>query len=161
MPIKHAFVNPKIEPGDATLIRPSNWNDDHNYPAFTVFAMQFGGDPYATRNVGAGLTDPYGASYYSKVDLTNALQARVVGAVTQNVSAVAAKIACQYSPTGAVWDYLDGVDGPYITLTPLGDLIGALVTIAVAARADVWLRWVTRDGDGSALQWHHHYLQVR
>jgi hypothetical protein len=39
MGIKHAFASAKADGGDATLIRPSNWNDDHvidtyiDYPA--------------------------------------------------------------------------------------------------------------------------------
>lgn len=30
MAIKHAFVNPKADGGDATIVRPSNWNADHD-----------------------------------------------------------------------------------------------------------------------------------
>jgi hypothetical protein len=29
MPVKHAFVSPKADGADATLVRPSNWNGDH------------------------------------------------------------------------------------------------------------------------------------
>lgn len=29
MALKHAFVSPKADGGDATLVRPSNWNADH------------------------------------------------------------------------------------------------------------------------------------
>jgi hypothetical protein len=29
MTVKHRFVNPKADGGDATVARPSNWNDDH------------------------------------------------------------------------------------------------------------------------------------
>ena len=29
MALKHKFVNPKADGGDATVMRPSNWNDDH------------------------------------------------------------------------------------------------------------------------------------
>jgi hypothetical protein len=31
--IRHAFVNPKADGGDATIVRPSNWNADHVIPA--------------------------------------------------------------------------------------------------------------------------------
>lgn len=30
MPIRHKFVSPKKDATDATLVRPSNWNDDHD-----------------------------------------------------------------------------------------------------------------------------------
>ena len=30
MTIKHKFVNPYADPPNATLVKPSNWNDDHN-----------------------------------------------------------------------------------------------------------------------------------
>ncbi len=29
--IKHKFTSPKSDPADATLVRPSAWNDDHLY----------------------------------------------------------------------------------------------------------------------------------
>jgi hypothetical protein len=29
--IKHKFVNPKSDGADATVVRPSNWNDDHAF----------------------------------------------------------------------------------------------------------------------------------
>lgn len=35
MPVKHAFVNPKADGGDATKTRPSNWNADHTVPELT------------------------------------------------------------------------------------------------------------------------------
>jgi hypothetical protein len=164
VPITHSYVNPKADPADATLIRPSNWNDDHNYPAFTLFGAQFGDDPYVTRVVIAALDDPYGANWYTKVDLTNCLQARVAVYVTQNTRALNSRIVCQYSADGSTWGYLDGVDGPYAVMTPvLTNIIGNWVTITPAARADVWLRWMTFGGDGLSpgLQWHHHYLEVK
>jgi hypothetical protein len=32
MPVTHKFVSAKADGGDATLVRPSNWNDDHDGP---------------------------------------------------------------------------------------------------------------------------------
>lgn len=162
MPIKHAFTSPKADPADATLIKPSNWNADHEYPAFTAFAMQFGDDPWTTQAPPAGIDEVYSVDFRGRVDLTNALQARVVGNVTLNAGGVAAaRLAVQYSLDQAVWAYLDAASGPNIPLTPIGRKMGAWVTITPAARADVWLRWITVNGNGLNLQWHHHYLQVR
>lgn len=33
MAIKHKFISPKEDGADETLVRPSNWNDDHDYDA--------------------------------------------------------------------------------------------------------------------------------
>lgn len=36
MPIKHAFTSPKSDGGDATLVRPTDWNADHDVTAVWV-----------------------------------------------------------------------------------------------------------------------------
>lgn len=38
MPIKHPFVSGKADGGDATKVRPSNWNADHTSPELTADA---------------------------------------------------------------------------------------------------------------------------
>lgn len=40
MAIKHAFTNPKSDGGDATIVRPSNWNDNHVIDAATITLAQ-------------------------------------------------------------------------------------------------------------------------
>jgi hypothetical protein len=161
MSIKHAYVNPKSDPVDVTLIKPSNWNADHDYPARLAFAMQFGDDPYRTASPGAALAELYSEDYRSKYDMTNVTEARVVGQVQRNINLVAARIAVQYSLDQSTWAYLDGSSGPFITLTPIGMRVGSWVNLAAGAKADVWLRWVSSAGNGDTLQWYHHHLQVR
>jgi hypothetical protein len=34
--LKHAFTNPKSDGGDATIVRPSNWNAEHNMTMATA-----------------------------------------------------------------------------------------------------------------------------
>lgn len=34
--LKHAFTNPKSDGGDATIVRPSNWNAEHNLTMATA-----------------------------------------------------------------------------------------------------------------------------
>lgn len=163
MPITHKFVSAKPDAGDPALVSSNAHNANHNYPAMTVFAASFGDDPYSTHNAPVGVTDPYGANYHTKVDLTYVDQARVVGAISQNAGNLPLKLAVQYSLDGvSAWMYLDGVDGPYVSLTlPVGPKIGAWINLVAGAKADVFLRWVSVGGNGSAVQWFHHYMQVR
>lgn len=163
MAITHKFVSGKADAGDPALISSNAWNANHLYPAMTVYAASFGDDPYTTRNTPAGVTDPYGANYHAKVDLSRVDSARVVAVISQNVGNVAARMAVQYSLDGVGgWTYLDGVDGPYVLLTtPVGAKVGAWINLAAGAQADVFVRWITLNGNGSALQWFHHALQVR
>jgi hypothetical protein len=164
MSVKHKTQSGKVDAGDPALVSSNAWNANHNYPAFTIFGQQHGDDPYATRISPAAVTDPYGANYHTKVDLSFVDQARVVASILQNVGNLALRLAVQYSLDGATaWTYLDGVDGPYVALTlPVGPKVGAWINVAAGAKADVFLRWVTLNGNGSqANQWFHHYLQVR
>lgn len=57
MPVKHAFTSPKADGGDATLVRPSNWNADHVFQGLVEFPNQslgFGVEPAA---LPVGVTD--------------------------------------------------------------------------------------------------------
>jgi hypothetical protein len=40
--VKHRFVNPKVDSGDATIARPSAWNDDHVLSDGTTLAVRRG-----------------------------------------------------------------------------------------------------------------------
>jgi hypothetical protein len=42
--IKHAFTSGKSDGGDATLVRPSNWNADHVFPTPTIVQTKFAGN---------------------------------------------------------------------------------------------------------------------
>jgi|WetSurMetagenome_2_1015567.scaffolds.fasta_scaffold573469_1 hypothetical protein len=43
MPITHAFVSPKGDGGDTTLLRPSNWNASHVWTWTVEFLIDGGG----------------------------------------------------------------------------------------------------------------------
>jgi hypothetical protein len=159
--IKHAKPSPKIDPADPNLIKPSDWNADHDYPAYTIFGEQFGDDPYQTIvPTPAALTEIFVASQRSKYDMTNFTSVRIVGNVlTPHVGAV---MAVQYSLDQVVWNYMDGAAGPSIALNPGGMKIGAWVNLVAGAKADVFMRWVISGGNGvNGTQWYQHYLQAR
>lgn len=40
MAVKHAFTNPKADGGDATIVRPSNWNADHTIDPGSISRAQ-------------------------------------------------------------------------------------------------------------------------
>jgi hypothetical protein len=164
MPITHVFVNGKAEPGDATLIRPSNWNADHLYPSFNVYGWQSGDDPTFPMNdpnPPAGVAEVFNADIRTRVDLTRCTQARVISGAFINASLVAVKFAAQYSLDQVTWAYLDGANGPFINMTPVGLKASAWVNLVAGAKADVWLRWITREGTGAFISLLNSWLQVR
>ena len=161
MPITHSYVLAKPDPGDASLIGTTKWNANHLYPSFNVFGYQSGDDPTYPAFPVAGVADVFGVAIRTKVDLTYATQARIVSGSPANASSVSAKIAVQYSLDQATWVYLDGANGPFITLFPLGIKVSAWANLVAGAKADVWLRWVTREGTGSQISIFNSWLQVR
>jgi hypothetical protein len=48
MPVTHPFVSAISDDGDATLVRPSNWNADHSFPDKNVFLEAPGSVTLAT-----------------------------------------------------------------------------------------------------------------
>jgi len=48
MPVTHPFVSAIGDGGDATLVRPSNWNADHAFPDKNVFVENPGSVTLAT-----------------------------------------------------------------------------------------------------------------
>lgn len=51
MPVTHPFVSAVADGGDATLIRPSNWNADHAFPDKNVFLENPGSVTIATKGM--------------------------------------------------------------------------------------------------------------
>lgn len=51
MPVTHPFVSLIADGGDATLVRPSNWNADHSFPDKNVFITAPGAVSIATTGV--------------------------------------------------------------------------------------------------------------
>jgi hypothetical protein len=87
--------------------------------------------------------------YRTKYDLTNATQARVVVMVLTAGSA-SSIICAQYSTDQTTWYYLDGGTGPCATINATGVRTSAYVNLPAGAKADVFLRIVGKDGNGSA-----------
>lgn len=79
-----------------------------------------------------------------RVDLTRATSARLMRDVsTAATGAAMAKV--QYSSNGSSWSDL----GPAVSLAPASFFVGAWEAIPEGAKADVYLRVVTYDGNGS------------
>jgi hypothetical protein len=97
----------------------------------------------------AALTELLGQMRFrTKYDLTNATQARV--AVTVLIAGAAtASICAQYSTDQVTWAYLNGGTEPCATINATGVRTSAFVNLAAAAKADVFLRIVGRNGNGA------------
>jgi hypothetical protein len=144
---KHAFVSAVSDGGDASLVRPSNWNAVHNVPSFPL--LQIGGDTWT--GMPASLTEYLGlAEHRVQADLTHVLSVRLVVSVLAYASAATAKLRAQYSTdlSGAgSWNYLDHVVGPNVTkLDTLAPQASTWVNIHASAQTDVLLRIVGIDG---------------
>jgi Collagen triple helix repeat (20 copies) len=111
-------------------------------------------------NQPATLQEVFGvSSYRTRYDLTNANQARIlvnVGSVGGDTTDDDAALAIQYSTDQTTWQSLIGGTfqgenvGPAVNITAANTLqTSAFGTIAAGAKADVFLRLVGTDGDGS------------
>src|SRR5262245_29735118 len=56
--LKHRFHSAQADDPDATLIRPSNWNDEHNLTGTPGMFVGFDGSGNATEVAGSGTTSP-------------------------------------------------------------------------------------------------------
>jgi hypothetical protein len=96
-----------------------------------------------------------GSSRRHKVDLSGAKQARVICRVSTPWSA-ATKVAIQWSTDEVTWFYLSGtangsapIAAEYVSGAATATLASAWNTLPAAAKADVVIRGVTLDGDGT------------
>lgn len=103
----------------------------------------------------AAVTEWPGISRRHRVDLSGARQARVCCRVSTPWSA-ATKVAIQYSADEVTWFYLSGTASgsapaatEYLSGAAAGTLVTAWNTLPVAAKADVFVRGVTLDGDAA------------
>lgn len=78
MGIKHKFVSARSDGGDTSLVRPSNWNADHDHVPFVVTVAT----NLLWSNMPAADTELGNTSYRFKIDLASATQMRMVGYVT-------------------------------------------------------------------------------
>jgi hypothetical protein len=86
--------------------------------------------------------------YRTKFDLTNASQARVVVYVV-GAGAATAQLCAQYSTDQVTWSDLDGSGTPCTTINATGVQVSEFVNLAAAARADVFLRIIGKNGNGT------------
>jgi hypothetical protein len=121
-------------PANLTLLS-ENWGSFGN-PAWT--------------NQPPALTELFGSTIgRNKADLTASAQVRLLCDVAQAGAATAA-IRVQYSTDQASWNYLDGATGPSVNLNTTGLKVSSWVNLAAGAKADVFLRVVGVNGDGTA-----------
>lgn len=153
MGIFHKFLSAVADSADTTIVRPTNWNDDHNSPAFIVPFSATSAATQAWTNMPAALTEFAGLTRYRvPFDLTFATQARIATLLTV-VGISTAELRVQYSKdSGTTWNYLDGASGPLVTLGTTSNTprVGPWVNLVADAKADVWLRVVGINGDGVA-----------
>jgi len=84
-----------------------------------------------------------------KADLTNATQARLILRMGGTSGLAGSELRAQYSTNESVWDYLDGVSGPGCATSAANTtVVSAWVSLAFAAKADVFLRIIGINGDG-------------
>ncbi len=101
-------------------------------------------------NQPAAVTEIFGATFNrTRFTLTNATQTRLHVNV-QAVGAAGAQLCAQYSTDQVAWSYLDGSAGPCTGIATLTVRSSAWMNLAAAAKADVYLRVVGDDGNGSA-----------
>jgi hypothetical protein len=100
-------------------------------------------------NQPAALTEIVGTNRRIRVDLTNAIEARLSVNVT-TAGANNAQLRVQYSTDQATWNYLDGGTGPSVGINATGLQVSSFVTLVSGARADVYLRVVGINGNNNA-----------
>jgi hypothetical protein len=149
MAVQHKFQSAKGDGGDASLVRPSNWNDDHDHVPFHVPIMFEGSALQPWSNLGAGPTELVAPKMRTAADLTHATAARVV--IAQGVVGVTGRCRIEYSTDQATWLQLGDtgqVDVAFGT-TANKVYVGAWQTLATGAKGDVFLRAVGVGGNGT------------
>lgn len=141
MGIRHKFTSSKPEGADSSVVRPSNWNDDHNFPPLVV--------PLVNASV-TWTNMPNAATEFTglprtKYDLTHSDQVRLVVCVGV-ATAAAATLKIQYSTDQAAWSDLTSTLG---SLNSTGAKAGAWENVPAGAKADVFLRVQGAGGDGT------------
>lgn len=159
--IKHAFTSAKADGGDATLVRPLNWNADHVGSGLTdgeffraTGATTFAAERFVTEysllrsnarqivNLGAGVTE-FNANDRAVCDLTNVRQVRLVLFVT--IAGVTGDAKAQYSTDDSTWSDLTT---NLIDLSATGAKGSTWEDIPVGAKADlIVVRYVALNGN--------------
>jgi hypothetical protein len=101
-------------------------------------------------NQPAALTELFGTTIGRlKANLTASAQVRLLANVAQAGAATAA-LRVQYSTDQASWNSLDGSTGPAVNINTTGLKVSSWVDLVAGANADVFLRVVGINGDGTA-----------
>lgn len=84
------------------------------------------------------------------VDLTYAVQARIVVRIATTAFTAGTKLAFQYSTDETTWNYLDAASGPSVLVATTNQVaVSAWVNLAAGAKADVFVRLVGVAGDNT------------
>jgi hypothetical protein len=145
---RHAFFSPKADGPSAGKVRPSNWNERHDAPAFPVHTIGGGGGSLEWAAQPGALTEIFGDTLHRlQADLSHVYQVRMVAQVIVG-GAASAKLRWQYSDDGGSgWSYLAlSVAAPTIPINATGMIASAWYDIATGAKGDVLLRAVGLDG---------------
>lgn len=141
MGVRHKFTSGKADGSDTTVVRPSDWNDDHDFPPMSHTLI---GTTLTVTNIPAAVTE-FPGLYRTKLDLTNADQVRLVARVGVAGSA-SAVLKAQYSTDESAWSDLT----PTASLAAVATPATAWAAVPAGAKADVFIRLVTSGGDGAA-----------
>ncbi len=156
MGVRHKFILAKPEGGDTSLIRPSNWNDNHSFPPISVTVV---GLSATWTNMPNALTE-FPNTPRTKYDLANADEVRIVVMVGV-IGTAGATLRFQYSTDQAAWSDLTAtVTG----LNTTGCKVSAWAVVPAGAKTagDVFIRIAGTGGDGVVdPQFRNIELQVR
>lgn len=124
-------------------------------PAFLTVCMHTNPAGTAWASMPAALTEYAGnVRNRVKVDMTNYTQARLTVAMPATAGAAGSELRVQYATDGdtqAAWAYLDNSSGPKVSIaTANKGAVGAWINLVAGAQADVWLRLVGINGNGTA-----------
>lgn len=156
MGVRHTFVSDKLEGGDTSLIRPSNWNANHSFPPMSVVLI---GSSNTWTNMPNAVTE-FPLAPRSSYVMTDVDEVRIVATVGV-VGTAAATLRIQYSTDQSAWNDLTGTVGG---LNTTGCKRGAWGAVPAGAKTagDVFLRIVGAGGDGVVdPQFRNVELQIR
>jgi hypothetical protein len=122
---------------------------DHRHPR-DVVPIALNTDLLTLTNLAAAKTELNGQTHRrTRYDLTQFTSARVLTRV-ETVGVAGTEVRVEYSTDESTWAYLDNTAGPASSLASTGVQTAGYVSLTGAAKADVYLRAVTINGDGAA-----------
>lgn len=146
--VPQAVINTPInlaEKGESTFVMASNSEAKLSSIAMPIPLIN---TETTISNIASALTE-VNTAYRTKYDLSKCGACRVTTYV-KTVGSASAEVRVQYSLDESTWNYLDGLTGPAINISATGTKASAWSSIASLAKADVFIRVVTINGDGAA-----------